>query len=305
MGSPDLGLNSAPRRSNPSPPVTTADNPSSSVIPAPPEAGHAGLVVGLADGASAALRHSAQSPLKLLVPRPRGESVWAYVSSFGGGLVAGDQTRLDLSVGAGSKLFVSTQASTKVYRNPGLRPCRHRTSATVEAGSVLAFVPDAVQCFADSSYTQDQTFQLDATASLVLVDWLTAGRVARGERWAFRSYRSRNDVFVDGERVFLDSIRLDADDASPVGQRMGRFNCLASLLLIGPAVQPAAAKLLETIAALPVPRRGELLVSASAIRGGAVLRLAGSGIEPVSQELRRHLAFLGALLGDDPLDRKF
>lgn len=285
--------------------VNSTGSTASVASPDPPEAGHAQLVVGLADGASAALRHSAESPLKLLVPRPRGESVWAYVSSFGGGLVAGDQTRLELSVGAGAKLFVSTQASTKVYRNPDLLPCRHRTSATLEAGSVLAFVPDAVQCFAESSYSQDQTFHLDVTASLVLVDWLTAGRMARGERWAFRSYRSRNDVFVDGERVFLDSIRLDADDASPVGQRMGRFNCLASLVLIGPALQPAVGKLLEMIAALPVPRRGELLLSSSAIRGGAVLRLAGSGIEPVSQELRRHLAFLGALLGDDPLERKF
>ena len=76
-------------------------------------------------------------------------------------------------------------------------------------------------------------------------------------------------------------------------------------MLIGPALQPAVGKLLEMIAALPVPRRGELLLSSSAIRGGAVLRLAGSGIEPVSQELRRHLAFLGPLLGDDPLERKF
>ncbi len=298
-------MNSSAPRPNAPPPVTTTDNTCSSVSPAQPEAGHADLVVGLADGASAALRHSAQSPLKLLVPRPRGESVWAYVSSFGGGLVAGDETSLDLSVQAGAKLFVSTQASTKVYRNPEVLPCRHRTSANLDAGSVLAFVPDAVQCFAESSYSQDQSFHLDATASLVLVDWLTAGRMARGERWAFRSYRSRNDVFVEGEQVFLDSIRLEADDASPVGQRMGRFNCLASLLLVGPAVQPAAAKLLETIAALSVPRRGELLLSASAVRGGAVLRLAGSGIEPVSQELRRHLAFLGSLLGDDPLDRKF
>jgi urease accessory protein UreH len=32
---------------------------------------------------------------------------------------------------------------------------------------------------------------LAADASAVVVDWLGAGRVAKGERWAFKEYRSR------------------------------------------------------------------------------------------------------------------
>ena len=41
------------------------------------------------------------------------------------------------------------------------------------------------------SYSQHLRFALAADASAVVVDWLGAGRVAKGERWAFREYRSR------------------------------------------------------------------------------------------------------------------
>src|ERR1700743_2023110 len=51
----------------------------------------------------------ARNPLKLLTPRARGQSVWAYTSSFGGGFVAGDETRLDLRIGSGARCFLGTQ----------------------------------------------------------------------------------------------------------------------------------------------------------------------------------------------------
>src|SRR5262249_14496468 len=92
-------------------------------------AGKASLEVQLIAGASTVTSSYATSPLKLLPPRPRGRSVWIYTSSFGGGLVAGDQTQLDLTLAAGTCCFLATQASTKVYRNPCLLPCGHRTRA--------------------------------------------------------------------------------------------------------------------------------------------------------------------------------
>src|SRR4029453_14212228 len=116
--------------------------------------GYASLHVTLVSQESAVTSAFATSPMKLLTPRSRGRSVWAYGSSFGGGLVAGDQTRLDLQLGPGARCFLGTQASTKVYRNPGLRPCGHETDAILAAGSLLVFAPDPVQAFAQSSYTQ-------------------------------------------------------------------------------------------------------------------------------------------------------
>lgn len=158
-------------------------------------AGHAALEVELVCCESAVTSARATSPMKLLTPRSRGTSVWACTSSFGGGLVAGDETRLDVSLGENARCFLGTQASTKVYRNPAARPCGHETHATLHSGSTLIFAPDPVQAFAGSSYRQKQTFDLAPTASLALVDWMSSGRAACGERWAFNDFQSRNEVW--------------------------------------------------------------------------------------------------------------
>src|SRR3954471_22342964 len=94
--------------------------------------GRAHLNVELVFGESTATSCSATSPVKLLTPCSRGKSVWAYASNFGGGLVAGDETRLDLRIGPEARCFFSTQASTKVYRNPAQLPCSHSTRAAIE-----------------------------------------------------------------------------------------------------------------------------------------------------------------------------
>src|SRR5262245_163756 len=97
----------------------------------------------------------ASSPLRLLMPRNHGRAAWIYTSSFGGGLVDGDRVSLDIVVDAGAAAFVSTQASTKVYRSACGTSAELRASVGDEGLLVLA--PDPVVCFAASRYRQTQT----------------------------------------------------------------------------------------------------------------------------------------------------
>jgi urease accessory protein len=268
--------------------------------------GHATLGVELVFGESTVTSALARSPMKLLTPRARGVSVWAYTSSFGGGLVAGDQTRLDVTLGANTRCFIGTQSSTKVYRNPHRLPSGHITGARLAEDALLVFAPDPVQAFENSLYSQQQEFHLENGAGLMLLDWFGAGRAARGERWAFAGFQSRNDVFISGERVFVDSLLLDPSDEMLKSQhRVGRFNCFAMVLLIGKPLRETAAQLLEQIAARPVERHATLVASASAVRDGALLRVAGESVELVGRELHHHLQALSARLGDDPWARKW
>jgi urease accessory protein len=268
--------------------------------------GRAHLEVELVFGESTATSASATSPLKLLTPCSRGKSVWAYASNFGGGLVAGDETRLDLRIGAEARCFIGTQASTKVYRNPLQLPCSHTTQAVLGRGSLLVFAPDAVQAFAGSSYRQRQEFHLADGAGLVLVDWFTSGRAARGERWEFDNFQSRNDAFIDGQRVFVDSILLDSEDGG-VGSphRAGRFNCFAMLLILGQSLREAAANLIKEISSRPVERGAALVCSASPVQEGVVIRVGGEDVESVGHEIKRQLSFVADFLGDDPWARKW
>ncbi|HLH56188.1 MAG TPA: urease accessory protein UreD [Verrucomicrobiae bacterium] len=263
----------------------------------------------------------ATSPMKLLSPRSRGPCVCSYVSNFGGGLVAGDQTRLHVRVGRSARCFIGTQSSTKVYRNPQGLPCEHITTANIESDALLVFAPSPVQPFAESTYDQKQHFTLAAGAGLALLDWFTAGRSACGERWKFSHFSTRNEVWrkppgnespddtcdaTHKEPVFFDAYRLDSKDG-PIDapHRAGRFNCFAMLALIGSPLKRAAERVLKEIGRARVKPRDSLLVSASPIKDGAVLRLAGIQLSEVEQSLRRHLGPVADALGEDPWSRKW
>jgi urease accessory protein len=268
--------------------------------------GHAHLTVEMVFGQSTVTSAWSSEPIKLLVPKSRGVSAWVCTSSFGGGMVGGDQTRLDVNLGAETRCFVGTQASTKIYRNPSRLPCSHVTRANLESNSLLVFTPDPIQAFAGSTYSQHQEFHLAPGAGLVLLDWFNSGRAARGERWEFSRFKSRNEIFAGGKRIFLDSIFLDSADGSlDSPMRAGRFNCFAALLFVGEPLRAVANQLLEKISARPVDRKSSLVASASPICDGAVLRLAGEQVEAAGGEIHRHLDFLSAFLGDDPWARKW
>lgn len=264
------------------------------------------LHVKMVDGQSAIVSVKCTSPLKILTPRARGQSVSACLSNYGGGLVAGDEINIAIELDSGARCYLGTQASTKVYRNPDLLPSGQTLTARLGPQSLLALAPDPVQAFEGSLYRQHQEFHLADDASLVLVDWLNSGRAECGERWAFARYESRNEIFVDGKRLVLDSLLLDPADGPIEGQfRMGRFNCLALVVLLGELIEKPAARVLETFAARPVPRAASLVSSASPLKGGALVRIAGERVEDVRREIDALLDFLPQLLHDDPRARKW
>ena len=269
-----------------------------------PRAGSGTIELERVANATAVVRRMAHSPLKLLTPRGNGPCAHVVTSTYGGGLLAGDEIALRLRAGDGTRCVVGTQASTKVYRG-GDATSHQSLDADIGEGAVLAVVPDPVTCFAGSRYEQRQRFRLAAGASLLLVDWLTSGRAARGERWAFGRYRTETRIDVEGTCVARDATLLEADAATTVAERMGRFDCVASVFLLGPSFTAAAAALLERLAKSPVGRRAPLVASASPMHGGALLRVAGGAAEAVGRFISRCLEPAWAALGEDPWSRKW
>ena len=205
---------------------------------------------------SVVTRAFAASPLKLLTPRNHGTAAWVYSATYGGGLVDGDAIRLAMDVTPGAMALISTQSSTKAYRSA--RGTSTRLDALVGTGGMLVVVPDPVVCFSGSTYRQAQHVDLSGTGALVLVDWLSSGRRAIGERWAFDRYLSRTTVRVDGRTIFYDGLTLDRKDGE-VAERMGRFDVLATVLIIGASLLSAAHSAMTHINAIPVVRRPEVL----------------------------------------------
>ena len=186
----------------------------------------------------------------------------------------------------------------------------------VASHAFAILLPAPVSCWARASYAQTQRFDLpaDRTASVVLLDWLSSGREARGERWAFARCRTENVVRVGAKTVARDVLLLEDDGADPAvtsyRAAVEPYACYATLILLGPRVRALLEGIAaDWLAARTVRQSGrggrsqldDVLWSYCPIdddRGG-VVRCAGRNTQLVRNWLRKRLQPLEAMLGRD------
>lgn len=204
---------------------------------------------------------SYQYPLKLISPRGLGQPCLSvFIMSYGGGLVGGDQIDLSVTIEKECKLSLLTQGSTKIFKQrggstmqtTGFRTVTSQTmKVVIEEGGLLALLPDPVQPFSDSCYHQYQSFEMHSKGNLILLDWITSGRPARGENWTLSSFRSRNDIFeippseeppaTDKKLVLRDTLILNSN----VARSMSLHECFATLIIRGPLLQTFSESIVE------------------------------------------------------------
>ena len=264
------------------------------------------LSVSLVRGRSVATEVHSRNPFRWLVPRGRGKSVWAYASSYGGGLVSGDAVSLQVECGPGSASYVGSQASTKVYQTGRAGGVCQNATVNLGADAFLAWLPEVLQPFDASEYEQRQRFNLASSSGLVVLDWFCSGRMARGERWRFARYATRTEIWNGPLLSMVDALRLEEPDGPALESlQKSNYECFATLVVCGDMLAREADRVASEVARRPLPRHPEVTVSAGAIRGGGVLiRCGGVGVEEVRSALAGFLGFLEERLGENPLLRK-
>ncbi|CAE7107310.1 unnamed protein product [Rhizoctonia solani] len=246
----------------------------------------------------------------------------AYMLSYGGGLVSGDRIELEVKVEQGVGLVFYTQGSTKVFksrlganRSDSTTTTQHLT-ATLAPSNIFVLLPDPITCFQSASYTQIQTFHLAATSSLVLLDWFTSGRMARGEEWVFERYYSKNEIWIDQKRMARDVMLLTQEQESgalpkrSLKDRLSPYACYATLFLIGPLVQPIVQSLQTGYGDISQRQRSEpedLIWSLSPLveGDGICIRVAGKETELVRQWLKIRLEGLKSVVGVEAYSKAF
>ena len=244
----------------------------------PTKAGHGEIEIRAIGKASSIATLSSSYPLRLLSPPGRGQARAALVFSlsFGGGLVAGDHVDMRVRVHSQARLALLTQGSTKVYKSPSREVCtEQRLTASVYEGAALLLLPDPVQPFKGSAYQQIQAVYMHPQLSnLLLLDWVSAGRAARGEAWDFFKWRGRNEVWSLSssssssssnnnsnsarERLLLRD-NLVLDDLSPVGatstsnyrDAMDDLEVFGTLIIRGPVFHKLGRAFMQEFACLP------------------------------------------------------
>jgi len=238
-------------------------------------------------------------PLRLLVLERVGHAAWVVQSSLGGGFVGGDQVALRVEVGARASLVLSSQASTKVYR---AARAGFTLDATVGDDAILVAWLDPVVCFVGAVFDQVQRFRLASTASLITVDAWTAGRVARGERWAFERLATRLAIEIGGAPVLDDAMLLSSAHGELAARLAGK-DAFATIAIAGPALAAACDRLAADIAARPI---GWPLVTVSRWPWGLVIRIAAGAVEPLVHATRDLLrGCMIEVIGAEPWVRKW
>ncbi|MFJ6011255.1 urease accessory protein UreD [Streptomyces sp. NPDC092952] len=165
------------------------------------------------DGRTELVDRYQKSPLQIMRPLyvdpERPDLPVTYLMSTGGGIVQADRNRIDIDCGPGTALHLTTQAATKVHR----MEFDHATQVvnlTAGEGSYVEYLPDPVIPYRDARFYQQTRATVDATATLLLGETIAAGRLARGERHAYRMLFSDLEIQrPDGALLAVDSVRLD------------------------------------------------------------------------------------------------
>lgn len=222
------------------------------------------IVARNVDGRTVIAEAHATSPLRFMQTKfPSAErSAAVCLVTFGGGLVDGDAIDTVIEVEEGATLLVFTQSTTKVFRGAASQSIRAKVAGT------LALLPDPVAAFKGAFYTQRVDIDLSASGRCVVLDGMTSGRAAFGERWVMGGLDLRTRVCDEAGRMLAnDALRFDQADG-PLVDRAGSFEAFLTLLSVRCPMPQAA----------PEPPTADLAIATSPLArtDGVIVRIAAS-----------------------------
>ena len=162
--------------------------------------------------------HEAGS-LRVRFPNAASKAVLdAVIVNTAGGMAGGDRFDVDVSVGAGARLTVTTAAAEKVYRSLG-PDTEVGVKLDVGPGGALAWLPQETILFDQVRLRRTIDVDLAGDADLILAEAIVFGRSAMGETVLHGHLFDRWRVRVGGALVFAETLRLDGAIAQHLARR--------------------------------------------------------------------------------------
>ncbi len=223
--------------------------------PRPGQRGTLRLSFGLRHGRTVLEERYTSAPfgaVRAHYPDDSGMPPEVQVTNPSGGILGGDHLELDVSLAPDTSASLLTQAANKAYRG---EESLQRADFRVGEGALLEYLPHHLIPYAGSSYRQETNFRLDPDAALITWDAFAAGRIVRGERFAFDALVSRTSIFRDGVPEAIDGFHLGGGS-----ERFSGYSYVATVYVSAPvSLEGLAGDLHEALAGV-----SGALVSASA-----------------------------------------
>lgn len=277
------------------------------------------LVITERRGKSIASRQFHQGALRILRPHYLDDSgqVCYVMVNPGGAYLGADLHLIDVEVGDGAKLLLTTQSATKIYRTPGSF-AEQRMTVRLGEHAQLELSPDQLIAYREASYRQNTHVTVHPSSSLIMAEVITPGWSPDGASFRYEELRLRNEIRVKadaggagGDRAELlavDSVLLRPllTDITGMGFMEG-FSHVGSLVVVDRRADQALADELHRVTAGYAAYTGVSLAAAKAGTAALILRSLSNSTE----ELDRLLGACRALLrhrwyGQEPLNlRKY
>lgn len=255
--------------------------------------GRIALTVEARAGATRRSRLREEGALRVRCPGPPAAELEAVLVNTAGGVAGGDRLTLDVTVGPGARLAVTTAAAEKIYRT--LAPdAAIGVKLTVEAAAALAWLPQETILFDRARLARTIDIEMAEDARLLLAESIVFGRTGMGEAVDEGAVLDRWRLRRGGRLVHAEAMRLEGAVAAKLAQRAAAAGGAAvATVLVVPGDEATAG----SVRALEHRVRGE--VGVSAWNGFAVVRLCGAD----GAALRHDLVVLLTLLRAAPLPR--
>lgn len=203
-----------------------------------------------------------------------------------GGVVGGDELRLNSVLHAGAHGLVTTPAATKIYRTLG-PSSQLRQEFLVGAGALLEWLPQETIAFTGAKADIRTKVRLASDAKFIGWELLCLGRPAAGETFARGRLVQRLELWRDETPLYLDRLDLCAD-AAVLEAKWGLFAqpVVATMILAGgpsslsPLIRECLGQLREAPAGDLVAGTGlpALRLTASDLEGATVVRYVGPSV---------------------------
>jgi urease accessory protein len=195
--------------------------------------------------------------LRVRFPSPEAEGLSAMFVNTAGGIAGGDRFDIDIAVGEGSSLAVTTAAAEKVYRAQG-PAAEVNIALKAEAGAHLSWLPQETILFDRARVSRRIDIDLAEGASLLLCEIVVFGRAAMGERMLHGEFVDRWRLRRGGRLVFAETVRLDGD----IGAKLTESAVAKGGVAIGTAlIVPGDEALVERIREVSNSFGGEVGIS--------------------------------------------
>jgi urease accessory protein len=233
-------------------------------------------------------RSSCTSPWHHFPPSYLDDSGCAYtwLVNPSGGLVGGDHVSVEAQLHAGTHVLMTSPSANRVYRSLS-EPVLQEIRVSVGPNARLEWMPELTIPFAGSRFCQSIHVDLAPGATVVLWDAIASGRVARGERWAFAAVENEICIRTTLAGSVIERYRVVPGPLPESVGFVGSWDYVASLFLIGDAVDAEVWKSLETaIAAILDEHSGPVLGGVSTpVAPGLVVKLVARSAPDLTETL--------------------